>query len=68
MISSEHVEIVCVIQKSHLCLSLGPQNRRVAAGESYVVSSDEDDTTPVVNAALMSMQANGSSRYETESC
>uniref|UniRef100_A0A3Q3VV44 RING-type domain-containing protein n=1 Tax=Mola mola TaxID=94237 RepID=A0A3Q3VV44_MOLML len=48
---------------SHVCPPLGPQNRRVATGESYVVSSDEDDTPPVVNDALMSsMQANGSSR------
>uniref|UniRef100_A0A3Q3VSM5 RING-type domain-containing protein n=1 Tax=Mola mola TaxID=94237 RepID=A0A3Q3VSM5_MOLML len=48
---------------SVLLVDEGPQNRRVATGESYVVSSDEDDTPPVVNDALMSsMQANGSSR------
>ncbi|KAI3351380.1 hypothetical protein L3Q82_020194, partial [Scortum barcoo] len=42
----------------------GPRNRRVTTGESYVVSSDEDeDTLPVLNAAMMSsLHTNSSSR------
>uniref|UniRef100_G3PUV8 RING-type domain-containing protein n=1 Tax=Gasterosteus aculeatus aculeatus TaxID=481459 RepID=G3PUV8_GASAC len=42
----------------------GPQNERVPTGESYVVSSDEDeDAPPIANAAIMpSVQSNSSSR------
>ncbi|XP_051810525.1 RING finger protein 4 isoform X2 [Acanthochromis polyacanthus] len=40
---------------SVLLVDEGPENRRVPAGESYVVSSDEDeDTPPVLNAASVS--------------
>ncbi|KAM9356629.1 E3 ubiquitin-protein ligase RNF4 isoform 2-T2 [Symphorus nematophorus] len=40
-----------------------PQSRRVTTGESYVVSSDEDeDTPPVLHAAVSSLHANSSSR------
>uniref|UniRef100_A0A3P8S3D1 Ring finger protein 4 n=1 Tax=Amphiprion percula TaxID=161767 RepID=A0A3P8S3D1_AMPPE len=40
---------------SVLLVDEGPENRRVPAGESYVVSSDEDeDTPPVLNAARVS--------------
>ncbi|XP_047440605.1 RING finger protein 4 [Mugil cephalus] len=40
---------------SVLLVDEGPQNRRLAAAESYVVSSDEDeDTSPVLNAAAIS--------------
>ncbi|TKS65036.1 Sequestosome-1 Protein kinase C-zeta-interacting protein [Collichthys lucidus] len=44
-----------------------PQNRRVTTGESYVVSSDEDeDTPPVLNTAVTSsLQTNSSSRPMT---
>ncbi|XP_054453506.1 RING finger protein 4 [Anoplopoma fimbria] len=49
---------------SVLLVDEGPQNERVPTGESYVVSSDEDeDTPPVLNAAIMSsVQTNSSSR------
>ncbi|XP_070769562.1 E3 ubiquitin-protein ligase RNF4 [Enoplosus armatus] len=49
---------------SVLLVDEGPQNRRVTTGESYVVSSDEDeDTPPVLNAAVMSsLHTNSSSR------
>ncbi|XP_030251423.1 E3 ubiquitin-protein ligase RNF4 isoform X2 [Sparus aurata] len=42
----------------------GPQNRRVTTGESYIVSSDEDDDTPpALNGAIMlPLHANSSSR------
>ncbi|XP_041652920.1 RING finger protein 4 isoform X2 [Cheilinus undulatus] len=45
-------------------LDEGPQNQRVSTGESYVVSSDEDeDTPPVHNAMIMScLHSNSSSR------
>lgn len=48
---------------SVLLVDEGPQNR-VTAAESYVVSSDEDeDTPPVLNAAMMSsLHTNSSSR------
>ncbi|XP_017293540.1 RING finger protein 4 isoform X1 [Kryptolebias marmoratus] len=40
---------------SVLLVDEGPQNRRVQPGESYVLSSDEDeDMTPVLHAAMMS--------------
>lgn len=49
---------------SVLLVDEGPQNRRVTTGESYVVSSDEDDDMPsVLNAAMMSsVHSNSSSR------
>ncbi|XP_051276152.1 E3 ubiquitin-protein ligase RNF4 [Dicentrarchus labrax] len=49
---------------SVLLVDEGPQNRRVTTGESYVVSSDEDeDTPPVLNAAVISsLQTHSSSR------
>ncbi|XP_073342382.1 E3 ubiquitin-protein ligase RNF4 [Pagrus major] len=49
---------------SVLLVDEGPQNRRVTTGESYIVSSDEDDDTPpVLNGAIMSsLHANSSSR------
>ncbi|XP_037635579.1 RING finger protein 4 [Sebastes umbrosus] len=46
---------------SVLLVDEGPQNRRVPTGESYVVSSDEDeDAPPVVNTAIMSSVQNPS--------
>ncbi|XP_039975083.1 RING finger protein 4 [Xiphias gladius] len=40
---------------SVLLVDEGPQNRRVPTGESYIVSSDEDeDTPPVLKAAMVS--------------
>lgn len=52
------------VQVLMVCFLSGPQNRRVATGESYVVSSDEDEDTPLVlSAAVMSsLEANSSSR------
>ncbi|KAM8732347.1 E3 ubiquitin-protein ligase RNF4 isoform 6-T6 [Acanthopagrus schlegelii] len=48
---------------SVLLVDEGPQNRRVTTGESYIVSSDEDDTPPALNGAIMSsLHANSSSR------
>ncbi|KAM7000302.1 E3 ubiquitin-protein ligase RNF4 [Tautogolabrus adspersus] len=49
---------------SVLLLDEGPRNRRVTTGESYVVSSDEDEDTPPVlkGAILSSLQSNSSSR------
>nr|XP_040030709.1 RING finger protein 4 isoform X2 [Gasterosteus aculeatus aculeatus] len=49
---------------SVLLVDEGPQNERVPTGESYVVSSDEDeDAPPIANAAIMpSVQSNSSSR------
>uniref|UniRef100_UPI0037E7E57E E3 ubiquitin-protein ligase RNF4 isoform X1 n=2 Tax=Semicossyphus pulcher TaxID=241346 RepID=UPI0037E7E57E len=49
---------------SVLLVDEGPQNRRIATSESYVVSSDEEeDTPPILNAAIMSFpHAKGSSR------
>lgn len=49
---------------SVLLVDEGPRNRRVITGESYVLSSDEDeDTPPILNSAIMSsLQANSSSR------
>ncbi|XP_037318084.1 RING finger protein 4 [Pungitius pungitius] len=48
---------------SVLLVDEGPQNERVPTGESYVVSSDEDEDTPVANAAMVpSVQTNSSSR------
>ncbi|XP_069029384.1 E3 ubiquitin-protein ligase RNF4 isoform X3 [Embiotoca jacksoni] len=54
---------------SVLLLDEGPQNRRLPAGESYVVSSDEDDdTTPAFNAATMSSGHSSRSVPGTISC
>ncbi|XP_075961363.1 E3 ubiquitin-protein ligase RNF4 isoform X1 [Anarhichas minor] len=49
---------------SVLLVDEGPQNQRGPSGQSYVVSSDEEeDTPPVLNAAIMSsVQTNSSSR------
>ncbi|XP_070818753.1 E3 ubiquitin-protein ligase RNF4 [Chaetodon trifascialis] len=49
---------------SVLLLDEGPQNSRVTTGESYVVSSDEDEDTPsVLNTTVMSsLHTNSSSR------
>ncbi|TMS01790.1 E3 ubiquitin-protein ligase RNF4 [Larimichthys crocea] len=70
----EVVDLTCegseatVVDLTHndsvLLVDEGPQNRRVTTGESYVVSSDEDeDTPPVLNAAVTSsLQTNSSSR------
>ncbi|XP_042275798.1 RING finger protein 4 isoform X3 [Thunnus albacares] len=50
---------------SVLLVDEGPQNRRAATGESYVVSSDEDEVTPpTLNAAMLSsIQANSAARW-----
>nr|XP_057914338.1 RING finger protein 4 [Doryrhamphus excisus] len=49
---------------SVLLVDEGPHNRRHTSGESYVVSSDEEDTTPVPSAStLSSLQAQSSARW-----
>ncbi|XP_054648778.1 RING finger protein 4 isoform X2 [Dunckerocampus dactyliophorus] len=49
---------------SVLLVDEGPQNRRNTSGESYVVSSDEEDTTTVPSAStLSSLQAQSSARW-----
>ncbi|XP_026187007.1 E3 ubiquitin-protein ligase RNF4 [Mastacembelus armatus] len=54
---------------SVLLVDEGPQNRRVPAGESYVVSSDEDeDAPPVLSAAMMSSVHSSRSTPGTISC
>ncbi|XP_008302051.1 E3 ubiquitin-protein ligase RNF4 [Stegastes partitus] len=54
---------------SVLLLDEGPENRRVPAGESYVVSSDEDeDTPPVLGAASVSSAHTTRSTPGTISC
>lgn len=54
---------------SVLLVDEGPENRRVPAGESYVVSSDEDeDTPPVLNAASVSSAHTARSTPGTISC
>ncbi|XP_019966998.1 E3 ubiquitin-protein ligase RNF4 [Paralichthys olivaceus] len=54
---------------SVLLVDEGPHNRRVPAGESYIVSSDEDeDTAPVLNAATMSSVHTSRSTPGTISC
>ncbi|XP_056238029.1 RING finger protein 4 isoform X1 [Seriola aureovittata] len=54
---------------SVLLLDEGPQNRRVPTGESYIVSSDEDeDTSPVLNAAIVSSVHTSRSTPGTISC
>lgn len=54
---------------SVLLVDEGPENRRVPAGESYVVSSDEDeDTSPVLNAANVSSAHTSRSIPGTISC
>lgn len=62
--SSETTVVDLTNNDSVLLLDEGPQNQRVATGESYVVSSDEDeDTPPVHNAMIMScLHSNSSSR------
>uniref|UniRef100_A0A3B4YFC1 Ring finger protein 4 n=1 Tax=Seriola lalandi dorsalis TaxID=1841481 RepID=A0A3B4YFC1_SERLL len=48
---------------------ISPQNRRVPTGESYIVSSDEDeDTSPVLNAAIVSSVHTSRSTPGTISC
>ncbi|XP_062281796.1 RING finger protein 4 isoform X2 [Scomber scombrus] len=66
------VDLTCeeaaVVDLTHsdsvLLVEEGPQNRRTATGESYVVSSDEDEATPpTLNATtLSSIQANSATR------
>ncbi|XP_053180052.1 RING finger protein 4 [Scomber japonicus] len=66
------VDLTCeeaaVVDLTHndsvLLVEEGPQNRRTATGESYVVSSDEDEATPPsLNATtLSSIQANSATR------
>uniref|UniRef100_A0A671U0Z7 RING-type domain-containing protein n=1 Tax=Sparus aurata TaxID=8175 RepID=A0A671U0Z7_SPAAU len=53
-----------IVQFVSGCPPSGPQNRRVTTGESYIVSSDEDDDTPpALNGAIMlPLHANSSSR------
>lgn len=70
----EVVDLTCegaeatVVDLTHndsvLLLDEGPQNRRHTTGESYVVSSDEEEDTPaVLRAAVMSsLHSNSSSR------
>ncbi|XP_040903995.1 RING finger protein 4 isoform X2 [Toxotes jaculatrix] len=54
---------------SVLLVDEGPQNRRVPTGESYIVSSDEDeDTPPVLSAAVMSSVHTSRSTPGTISC
>ncbi|XP_035009020.1 RING finger protein 4 isoform X3 [Hippoglossus stenolepis] len=54
---------------SVLLVDEGPQNRRVPTGESYIVSSDEDeDTLPVLNPATMSSVHTSRSTPGTISC
>ncbi|CAK6980824.1 RING finger protein 4 [Scomber scombrus] len=61
---SDSVLLVTAPPPPHTCLQSGPQNRRTATGESYVVSSDEDEATPpTLNATtLSSIQANSATR------
>ncbi|XP_034545831.1 E3 ubiquitin-protein ligase RNF4 [Notolabrus celidotus] len=70
----EVVDLTCegaeatVVDLTHndsvMLLDEGPQNTGVSTGESYVVSSDEEeDTPPVLKAAVMSsLHSNSSSR------
>ncbi|KAM7418274.1 hypothetical protein PAMA_017769 [Pampus argenteus] len=57
---------------SVLLVDEGPQNSRATTGESYVVSSDEDEATPpALNASMLSsLQANSTARWTpgTVSC
>ncbi|XP_035505183.1 RING finger protein 4 isoform X3 [Scophthalmus maximus] len=47
----------------------GPQNRRVPTGESYIVSSDEDEDTPhVLSAGTVSSEHTSRSTPGTISC
>ncbi|XP_028271814.1 E3 ubiquitin-protein ligase RNF4 isoform X2 [Parambassis ranga] len=54
---------------SVLLVDEGPRNGRVTAGESYVVSSDEDeDTPPVLHASTMSSSHSSRLTPGTISC
>lgn len=54
---------------SVLVVDEGSQASRVHTGESYIVSSDEDeDTPPILNAAMVTSQHNSRSTPGTISC
>ncbi|XP_058505971.1 RING finger protein 4 isoform X2 [Solea solea] len=67
--ASEAAVVDLTHNDSVLLVDEGPQNSRVSSGESYVVSSDEDnDTSNVIRAAVMSSDHVTRSTPGTISC
>uniref|UniRef100_A0A8D3CBL3 RING-type domain-containing protein n=1 Tax=Scophthalmus maximus TaxID=52904 RepID=A0A8D3CBL3_SCOMX len=66
---SEAAVVDLTSNDSVLLVDEGPQNRRVPTGESYIVSSDEDEDTPhVLSAGTVSSEHTSRSTPGTISC